>query len=289
MFTIRHRREDRQPLPDERLAALLDAAAAPSEPGPAPGETEALAAFRAAHQTTRSGRSRMLSPTPLKTAAAAVLGTGVLLTGGVAAAQAGSLPGAAQSVAQTALATLGVSVPGPDEHSAGHADERGASTDAPRGSDAARTAAGAGEDDAAEPTGKGAEISELARTTDAEGVEKGATISDVASGGASQAGEHGQAGQHGQAEAPGQPPASGADHAPITTPNTGGTDRPDPPAAGGSLAAGDAGQDDAPATAPNSGGTGTADTASGGRAEAGTGTADTASGGRSAGGSDNSP
>jgi hypothetical protein len=44
--------------------------------------------------------------------------------------------------------------------------------------------------------GHGAEISTLARTTDAEGVAKGAQISTAASGGKSHAGEHGNGGSH---------------------------------------------------------------------------------------------
>jgi hypothetical protein len=45
-----------------------------------------------------------------------------------------------------------------------------------------------------EGKGKGAEISTLARTTDATGAAKGAEISTAASGGTSQAGQHGHQG-----------------------------------------------------------------------------------------------
>lgn len=260
MFTTRHRRDARQPLPDERVTALLEAASAPAEPGPASGESAALAAFRAAHQTTPSRRSRVFSSSPLRTAAAAVLGTGVLLSGGIAAAQAGSLPASAQSVAHEMLASLGVSVPGPSEHADGHAGERGASTDAPR-----EGAADTRGPETPRPAGTGTEISELARSNDDKSVKHGEMVSDMASGGTSRAGaqgdggQHGQAGEHGRAQAPGQPSGSVAadEHAPVTTPNTGDA-RPDGAGTGGS-AAGDA----------SASGRGTADSASAGRSTAG--------------------
>ena len=88
-----YERAAQPPTPDERVADLLASAGAPAEYGTVAGESAALAAFRTANQTTSprpSRRSRMLSPlshlTPFRTAAAAALGTGVLVTGGVAAA-----------------------------------------------------------------------------------------------------------------------------------------------------------------------------------------------------------
>ena len=64
-------------------------------------------------------------------------------------------------------------------------------------------------------SGKGSEISQLATTTDLTGVEKGAAISTLASGGESQAGQHGQAtADHGSgAEAPSSSGANTADAA----------------------------------------------------------------------------
>lgn len=285
MFTIRRRRQAHEPVIDERVAALLDAAAAPADPGPVAGETEALAVFRDAHQTARSRRSPMLSPSRLRTAAAAVLGTGVLLTGGVAAAQVGSLPAPAQDTARAVLAKVGITVPGADEHAQGHADPRGASTDAPRGSGGGSEADAPAEKPSAHAS-HGVEVSKLARTTDSEGADKGAEISGVAS-----AGNHADA--HGRPEAPGQPAGSSAAerHAQVTTPNTGGSDHPARPAAGGSSAArgssAAAGRTHPPVSTPNSGGTATADTASGGPAMHGTGMAKTSSDGRSAAGSGN--
>jgi hypothetical protein len=70
------------------------------------------------------------------------------------------------------------------------------------------------------PASTGAEISSIATTTDATGVAKGALISSTASGGKSQAGQHGGA-------------AAAQSSAPVATPNTGGTGTADT-ASGGS-------------------------------------------------------
>jgi hypothetical protein len=134
----------------------------------------------------------------------------IALAGTTGLAFAGSLPGAAQDVASAMLANVGVSVPGPNEHAGDHPNVRGHSADV-----------------AVEPSssGKGAEISDLATSTDLTGVDKGAAISTLASDGKSQAGQHGQAGEeHG---------------APVATPNTGGTGTADT-ASGGNSADGTA-------------------------------------------------
>jgi hypothetical protein len=283
MFTIRTRGEAGHPFSDERVTALLDAASAPADAGPTPGEAAALAAFRAAHQDgpVRS-RPRAHSPaTSLRTVSAAVLGAGVLLTGGVTAAQAGMLPGPAQDIAHRMLDKVGVSVPGADEHSTGHVDRRG-STEAPDRSGDAGSAAGAGSEEA----GKGSEISDLARDPRYSGVEKGAKVSTKASDGRS------RAGQHDEADAPDHPrgDTGAGENARVTTPNTGGSDRPDQVDGGagnqGSNVRGDAaGQGRVAVTAPNRG---TATDGSGDRASLpGTTTADAASGGRSSAGADN--
>lgn len=274
MFTIRYRPEATEPVADERVAALLDAAAAPTEAGPVPGEAAALAAFRASQQTRRSRGSRTHSARrPLRVAAAAVVGAGVLLTGGLTAAQAGMLPGAAQAIAQEMLENLQISVPGPDEHSDGHPQQRGSSADAPGTTDSDGRGSAAGRRQPA--VGKGSEVSGMAADGSDTGIDKGAEISKVASDGKSQAGEKGKA------QAQDRPSGSAADgQAPVTTPNTSSTDRP-----GGTGGA----QDTAPVTRPSSGGTGTGSTASGGAADQGTGTADTATGARSAGGAADSP
>jgi hypothetical protein len=211
-----NRRAGEESTRDERVASLLAAAAAPTEPGPLPGESRALAAYRAAYQSPVTRRSRMLSSlTSVKTATAAVAGAGVLVTGGVAAAVTGSLPGAAQETAHDMLARVGVSVPGPDDSSAGHADERGSSDQAPA---AQERDAGAGARDGG--SGKGAEVSGLATDPTLRGVDKGAAVSGAASEGRSQAGERGSA------EAPGEPAGGDGGQAQVDTPNTGGEDRP---------------------------------------------------------------
>lgn len=206
-----------------------------------------------------------------RTTIAALVGAGVLMTGGIAAAATG-LPGAAQDIANPRPEQAGASVPGPNEHSAGHADSRGASAD---------HAADPGTGSDGDENGKGAAVSELARKTDATGVDKGAEISSAASG------DHSQAGQHGAAEAPEQPAAGGGEsdgHAQVGTPNSGGAHHPENASGTG------AGADQStPVETPNSGGTGTADDASGGASTHGTGTADYASGGHSLAGSQNRP
>ena len=112
----------------------------------------------------------------------------VALAGTTGLAFAGSLPGAAQDIASNMLASVGVSVPGANSDAGDHPNVRGNSSDVavtPSSSD------------------KGIEISQLATSTDLTGVEKGAAISTLASGGKSKAGQ-----EHG---------------APVETPNTGGT------------------------------------------------------------------
>ena len=153
-------------------------------------------------------------------------GAVVVVTGGMAAAATGTLPGAAQDTASSVLAKVGVTVPGPDDQAAVHADSRGQSTDAPasegtfhgnavssalRAQHAAhvKAAGEAGDDpaDAAEDPGdssddpsdgpnagsqgKGSAVSQLARTTTSTGAAKGAEISALASGGKSHAGQQG--------------------------------------------------------------------------------------------------
>lgn len=205
---------------DESVGWLLAAAAAPTEPGPVPGEAEALAAFRASQTAPR--RSLVLTYlVSFKTAIATALGAGVLLTAGVGAAAAGSLPGAAQDTASQLLAKVGVTVPGADAHSAGHADGRGASDDAAE----APATPSKGE--------KGAAVSEIAKDPDLTGVEKGAAVSDRASDGKSQAGEHGKAEERGStardddgaaSSEQAKPAEAEKDHAaPVETSHEGGT------------------------------------------------------------------
>ena len=98
------------PMSDPRVRELLDAAAAPVETTrPLPGEDEALAAFRASRQG--AAKNSRFSLGSAKAAVAAAIGTSVLVTGGVSAAAAGVLPGAAQQTVSTLLKSVGISVP----------------------------------------------------------------------------------------------------------------------------------------------------------------------------------
>lgn len=244
------------PVLDERVRSVLEALAAPTEPGPLPGEVEAVAAFRAQHRTRRSSMTHL---TPFRVAVASAVGAGVFLTGGVAAAANGSLPGAAQDVAHDVIAALplGFEVPA-GENAPEQADERG--TDATE----AEPVDGEGEAEVAE-NGKGEEIRELATDEGTSGLDKGRAVSEEASDGKSRAGEEGttqrEAGQQRAAERGANAETSG-----------------------------DAG-DNAPVEAPDDGGSGTADdattTTDDGAPTRGTGTADTKSGARSSAGPDN--
>ena len=103
---------------------------------------------------------------------------------------AGSLPGAAQDVASSMLSKVGVTVPGPNEKAGTHPNVRGSSSP-----DVAVSGRAEENDEAAAENGKAkAQRSpSLATTTELTGVEKGAAISTLASGGKSQAGQQGEA------------------------------------------------------------------------------------------------
>ena len=189
--------------PDARVRALLAAAAAPTEPGPLPGELGAVAAFRQARSTPTRRFSMSSSLTPVRAAVATGIGAGVLLAAGVGGAAAGELPGAAQDTARTWLETVGVEVPGADAHSAGHADQRGSSVDDTDEADEESTETDLETADTesteTESTETGAELPEAsehgqtvsgtARETEAEGADKGAEVAATASEGRSKAGE----------------------------------------------------------------------------------------------------
>jgi hypothetical protein len=194
------------------VAALLQAASVPSRDD-LPGEAAAVAAVVEAIRTSTlapmpASSKRKSVITKAKIAAAGLAGA-LSLTTGLAAANA--LPGAAQSVASDALAKVGVSVPSPNDHAGDHPNVRGKSADHNTSADAHKSG-----------DNKGSEISNLARTTDATGVDKGAAISGAASDGKSQAGQHGGATD---ANPPAGPPTStpASDKAPVATPNPGGT------------------------------------------------------------------
>jgi hypothetical protein len=153
---------------------------------------------------TRSpGRSKMHRLTLTGAALAAAFACTTAL------AFAGSLPGAAQDVASAVLAKAGVSVPGPDENAGIHPTVRGTSspdaTPARATDTRGRPAESASEEGG---HGKGAEISQLATQTDLTGVDKGAAISTAASGGRSQAGQHGQSSSGGSSAQRGTNPGA---------------------------------------------------------------------------------
>ena len=213
--------------PEYRAVAGLVAALTTAASTPASGDATAVVAAMRTASAARTRRSGVKRRMQLVTAGA--LG-GALLLGGLAGA--GALPGAAQGVAADALATDGVNVPDPNAASGGHADARGQSDDPESTSETPDDPAGGAPSDT-----KGSTISDLAHTTDATGVDKGAEISSVASDGHSQAGVNGP---------------------PTTLAGTGGSGTGDE-ASGGAA----------------SGGTTNAGDASGGHSTAGSGNADT--------------
>jgi hypothetical protein len=177
-----------------RVAGVL-AALEPSAGERLTCERETIALLAETVRTSRAPRtktSRRSIVPRIKLASALA----AALAGTAGLALAGNLPGAAQDVASSMLAKLGVSVPRPDGHAGTHATVRGSVSEQVRGE-------GHG------PASTGAAISELATTTELTGVAKGAAISTLASGGTSGAGENGAAGEtHG---------------APVEAPNEGGT------------------------------------------------------------------
>jgi hypothetical protein len=211
------------------VVRLLDAASFEAAADELEHESQGVVAFALAVRSSEPAHSvsprRFSMPLTLFRArlVAAALAAALVATTGLASA--GSLPGAAQDLASQMLAKVGVSVPGPNDNAGTHPDGRGSSGTAPN--------APSGE-------GKGSDISELARTTDATGVEKGAVVSTAASVGKSQAGENGSAS------------GAGNGSAPTTGSNGGGTGTADTASGGQS-----------------SQGTATADAASGGNSSAG--------------------
>jgi hypothetical protein len=208
-----HDRTPGDPARDDRVRAVIDALAAPTEPGPLPGEVEAVAAFRA---QVRSRRSPMSHLTPVRTAVGAALGAGVLLVTGAGAAAAGALPGAAQQTAHDVLGALGIAVPA-GEKAAAQADER-------KPAEEAVADTGEVEEPDGASAGRGEEVREIANDDSLTGLDKGVAVSGAASEGKSRAGQHGAPQEGTDPAAAGQEqeaPAGGS--APVDTPNDGGT------------------------------------------------------------------
>ena len=131
----------------------------------------------------------MQSRTTAKLAAAAALSAMSLVGGGYAVAATGTLPGAAQQVARDALGTVGVTVPGPADQAAEPTATRGSSAEAKAAAVAKQAEATAEATATTEANAHGKAVSGLATTTTLTGAEKGAAISDLASGGKSRPGE----------------------------------------------------------------------------------------------------
>jgi len=108
--------------------------------------------------TPSDGRSRKMRSRSRRVKVGGLVVVGALV-GSTGLAAAGVLPDAAQDAFSMVFERVGITVPASDDH----------------------------------PASSGEELSEIATTTDATGMDKGAEISSVASGGMSQAGQHGSA------------------------------------------------------------------------------------------------
>lgn len=159
------------------VASVLLAAASPPFDEELSMEAQHIAAARDAIGHRTSGRPIWRH----RTLAGLMVVGGLLVIPGLAAAN--SLPDPAQHAVSRVFDKVGISVPDTQQAPATSVDH---------------------------PASTGSEISNIATTTDATGVAKGALISSTASGGKSQAGQHGKA-------------ASAHGSAPVPTPNTGGT------------------------------------------------------------------
>ena len=153
------------------VAEVLRAAAAEPVVTDSSAEDQAVAAFAATAWVRDAGpvqpKRRFVVPvtSKRKKVAAVAASLGLVLSGGLSAA--GALPGAAQDVAHDVLGTMGISVPDPNTNAGDHPDTRG---------------------DHADAQGEPSPVSDIARTTTATGVDKGAEISTLASQGQSRAG-----------------------------------------------------------------------------------------------------
>jgi hypothetical protein len=253
-MTTHMSRTSDDPAPDPRVRRALAAAAAPVETTrPLLGEDEALAAFRASTQRTR--RTSMLSPlVSARAAVASAIGPGVLLTGGVAAAAAGVLPGAAQEAASTWLDTVGISVPSGDK-----ADENG---DRPGRSEQTPGAPGSSQQAPAEKPAlppaadHGKQVSDTAKNTTAEGTDKGKEVAGVASDGRVESGDRNST----RTPQGGEPAGDDNAEPPVPAPNSRGNDT-----------ASDASDGQQQSAGPPDHGTATADESSNGSSSAGSG------------------
>jgi hypothetical protein len=151
------------------VASILVAAASP----PAQEELRMQALHVMAAHDAIDRRKRRLRPGTLGLAMGLVVVGALFLLPGLAVAH--ILPDPAQHAVSAVLERVGITIPASANHPT------------PKPTPAASHSAGA------HPASTGSEISSIATTTDATGVAKGAEISSLASGGKSQAGQHGQA------------------------------------------------------------------------------------------------
>jgi hypothetical protein len=214
-----------------RHLSVLDGLRREPHPRELAREADTVAAMAAvvrscvpAHDALRRRGLMLIQPVRVRTVAFLVA---AMLAATSALATAGALPAPAQDVVSGVLDELGITLP----DRAGGVDPSQMPAELPPAAE------------------KGVIVSGLASGSDAQGVEKGAAISAVASDGKS------RAGTQGAPEAAGEPP--------VAAPNEGGTSTANTASGGASL-------DGA------AGGTDTADTASGGRSASGSGNADVA-------------
>lgn len=209
------------------VARLLGAVPRPQSTEPLLSEAATVAAVAEAvrsHPPTPAASPRRSVFTKAKLAAAGLTGA-LALTTGLAAANA--LPGAAQSVASDALDKVGVSVPNPNNHSAGHAGTRGKSGDHTTSSSA--TPGGA-------TTGPNAHADFGLCTAEEAHQDNGAqpkssvfpsatTCSTVVHPGQGTPHDNANPSSEGDTHKPASagPPSSTPGHAPVATPNGGGT------------------------------------------------------------------
>jgi hypothetical protein len=196
-----------------RVDAVVGALTAPAMPEELAGEREAVAtAVRLSgidaewqrlsstpgRSTMRSLRRKIIVPL----AVSAVLGTAGL-------AMAGGLPGPAQDAVSNVFDRVGITVPSSEDHPG-----------------AATHTSGENTADTTAPASTGKEIADLATTTDATGVAKGALISTTASGGMSRAG---QAGTRGEPSTTGGPETGATASGGASTAGSGNAPQPPTP------------------------------------------------------------
>lgn len=201
-----HNTFDAEPVPAE-LVPVLAAAAAPPSAAEVAGERAAVAAFSSATAAPAVGRSRRVLASRAAVAAIAVFG---LAGASAAAAATGTLPDAAQDAAQKTLTKVGVEVPKGKGKGLATAPGQQKKVSGTSATDHLPEKAKA----SSKPdTNKGATISSIAKDPTLTGAEKGAAVSDAASGGKSHAGE-----EHPTSSSSSVPPGPPADSPGVTAP-----------------------------------------------------------------------